>query len=131
MRLAYREEIYAPLRLTGAPLKWDVWATVKGGGRTGQALAIRHGVAQALQAFDIETYRPLLKRFKFLTFDSRYYAFTDSFLRLCLPLRFSFSLDLPLLPSFDVFVTTHLRFCTCVFACVRGSSILVCFLCVS
>jgi len=70
-RMAHREEIFAPLRLTGKPLSFDVWATVKGGGLSGQAQAIRHGVAQALQPFDIETYRPLMKRFKYLTYDAR------------------------------------------------------------
>lgn len=70
-RMALKEEIFAPLRLTGKPLEWDVWCTVKGGGFSGQAGAIRHGVAQALQAFDIEKYRPLMKRYKLLTFDCR------------------------------------------------------------
>ena len=59
------------MRLTGKPLEWDVWCTVKGGGFSGQAGAIKHGVAQALQAFDIEKYRPLMKRYKLLTFDCR------------------------------------------------------------
>jgi hypothetical protein len=69
--MSLRESIYAPLRVTGQPLGWDVWATVKGGGYSGQALAVQHGVAQAVQAFDIESYRPMLKKLKFLTIDTR------------------------------------------------------------
>jgi small subunit ribosomal protein S9 len=69
--MAHREAIYAPLRVTGQALGWDVWATVKGGGYSGQALAIQHGIAQAVQSFDIENYRPALKRLKYLTIDTR------------------------------------------------------------
>ncbi len=48
----------------------DIRATVKGGGTTGQAGAIRHGIARALVGYD-ETLRPQLRRAGFLTRDSR------------------------------------------------------------
>ena len=50
--------------------KVDIEATVSGGGVTGQAGAIRHGVARALLLAD-ETYRPALKKAGFLTRDPR------------------------------------------------------------
>lgn len=81
-RMAYREELFLPLKLTGTPLGWDVWCTVKGGGLTGQCQAIRHGIAQSLQAFDLETFRPIMKRYKLLTFDTRFALTT---VLMCLP----------------------------------------------
>ena len=50
--------------------KYDVICTVKGGGFTGQAGAIRHGIARALNEANIE-YRPALKSNGFLTRDPR------------------------------------------------------------
>jgi len=50
--------------------KLDITATVKGGGNTGQAGAIRHAIARALVAED-ETLRPILRKGGFLTRDSR------------------------------------------------------------
>jgi small subunit ribosomal protein S9 len=50
--------------------KYDVWATVSGGGHSAQAEALRHGVARALAAEDPER-RPALKRAGFLTRDAR------------------------------------------------------------
>ena len=44
---------------------------VKGGGTTGQAGAIRHGIARALLEADLEEYRPLLKQAGYLTRDPR------------------------------------------------------------
>ena len=44
---------------------------VKGGGFTGQAGAIRHGIARALLQVDEETYRPILKQAGYLTRDPR------------------------------------------------------------
>ena len=59
-----------PLTATDTADKFDVLVNVKGGGYTGQAGAIRHGVARALlQAGD--DYRPTLKAAGFLTRDSR------------------------------------------------------------
>ena len=59
-----------PLELTGTGAKYDVLVNVKGGGFTGQAGAIRHGIARALLQVDNE-YRPTLKVAGFLTRDPR------------------------------------------------------------
>jgi len=59
-----------PLNTTGTVGKVDIAATVKGGGVTGQAGAIRHGISRALLQVD-ENFRPLLKDAGFLTRDSR------------------------------------------------------------
>ena len=59
-----------PLELIGAADKYDVITTVKGGGFTGQAGAIRHGIARALLQADAEN-RPALKKAGFLTRDPR------------------------------------------------------------
>ena len=60
-----------PLELTGTLDKFDVNVNVKGGGYTGQAGAIRHGIARALLEADEEEYRPQLKAAGFLTRDPR------------------------------------------------------------
>ncbi len=59
-----------PLVVTNTTSKYDVICTVKGGGFTGQAGAIRHGIARALNEANSE-YRPALKTNGFLTRDSR------------------------------------------------------------
>ncbi|MBS7262722.1 MAG: 30S ribosomal protein S9 [Eubacteriales bacterium] len=59
-----------PLVLTGNEGKIDVNVTVNGGGFTGQAGAIRHGISRALVRMD-ETLRPALKAAGFLTRDPR------------------------------------------------------------
>ena len=59
-----------PLVVTNTTAKYDVISTVKGGGFTGQAGAIRHGIARALNEANPE-YRPALKSNGFLTRDSR------------------------------------------------------------
>ncbi len=59
-----------PLALTETADKFDIVATVKGGGTTGQAGAIRHGIARALLTVDND-YRPALKKAGYLTRDSR------------------------------------------------------------
>ncbi len=59
-----------PFGVTSTTGKFDIICTVKGGGLTGQAGAIRHGLARALLQAD-ETYRPLLKKAGFLTRDPR------------------------------------------------------------
>jgi small subunit ribosomal protein S9 len=56
---------------TGLDGKFDVIARVKGGGMTGQAGALRLGVARALNAVDEEVNRPLLKKAGLLTRDAR------------------------------------------------------------
>lgn len=60
----------APLTLTENEGKFDVYVNVQGGGFTGQAGAIRHGISRALLEFD-ENLRPSLKREGFLTRDAR------------------------------------------------------------
>ena len=59
-----------PLVATGTADQYDIMITVKGGGTTGQAGAIRHGIARALCEMDAE-YRPALKKAGFLTRDPR------------------------------------------------------------
>ncbi len=59
-----------PLELTGTEGKFDVLVNVRGGGFTGQAGAIRHGISRALLEADGD-YRPLLKKAGFLTRDPR------------------------------------------------------------
>ncbi len=59
-----------PLVATDNVEKFDVIVTVKGGGYTGQAGAVRHGIARALLQADPE-YRPVLKKAGYLTSDRR------------------------------------------------------------
>ena len=59
-----------PLVLTGTKEKFDVLVNVHGGGFTGQAGAIRHGISRALLKAD-EALRPELKKAGFLTRDPR------------------------------------------------------------
>ena len=59
-----------PLILTNALSKFNVLVNVVGGGFTGQAGAIRHGISRALLEAD-ETLRPMLKKAGFLTRDPR------------------------------------------------------------
>ena len=59
-----------PLELTKTNGKFDVLVNVQGGGFTGQAGAIRHGIARALLEVD-EEYRSLLKAAGYLTRDPR------------------------------------------------------------
>ena len=59
-----------PLVATETEGKFDVIVNVKGGGYTGQAGAIRHGIARALLEADAD-YRPVLKKAGFLTRDPR------------------------------------------------------------
>ena len=62
--------INQPFGVTGTVGKFDIVANVNGGGISGQAGAIRHGVARALITAD-ENYRPALKAAGFLTRDPR------------------------------------------------------------
>ena len=59
-----------PLVATDTVSKFDINVNVKGGGTTGQAGAIRHGVARALLVVDAD-FRPVLKKAGFLTRDPR------------------------------------------------------------
>ena len=60
-----------PLALTETADKFDVIVNVHGGGYTGQAGAIRHGISRALLQVDSAEYRPSLKKAGFLTRDPR------------------------------------------------------------
>ena len=59
-----------PLELMQLTDKFDVNVTVKGGGTTGQAGAIRHGLTRALMKYD-ESMRPMLRKAGFVTRDAR------------------------------------------------------------
>lgn len=59
-----------PLELTSLNEKFDVNVTVKGGGITGQAGAIRHGLTRAIMKYD-ESLRPTLRKAGFVTRDAR------------------------------------------------------------
>ena len=60
-----------PLNLTGTLDKFDIVCRVAGGGVTGQAGAIRHGISRALLQYNSEELRPVLKKAGFLTRDPR------------------------------------------------------------
>ncbi|MEE9275922.1 MAG: 30S ribosomal protein S9 [bacterium] len=62
--------IKQPFELTGTWGRFDVRATVKGGGLSGQAGALRHGITKALLEID-PSYRPTLKKAGLITRDSR------------------------------------------------------------
>lgn len=62
--------IQQPMRLTGTLERFNVSVRVLGGGMSGQAGAIRHGISRALLKFD-EELRPTLKTAKLLTRDAR------------------------------------------------------------
>jgi small subunit ribosomal protein S9 len=65
-----KQVAYQALELTNTTSKYDVFVNVNGGGLTGQAGAIRHGIARALIKAD-ETLRPELKKAGFLERDAR------------------------------------------------------------
>lgn len=64
-------DIKQPLTLTQSVEKFDVYANVDGGGTSGQAGAIRLGIARALLSASNNEYRPVLKANGMLTRDSR------------------------------------------------------------
>ena len=66
-----RQIVKQPLVATGTTDKFDVFVNVKGGGYSGQAGAIRHGIARALCVADAEAYRAILKKEGYLTRDPR------------------------------------------------------------
>lgn len=70
-RTTDRELILEALAATETLGRFDITATVEGGGLTGQAGAIRHGLARALNHYNPDTYRPPLKRLGYLTRDPR------------------------------------------------------------
>jgi small subunit ribosomal protein S9 len=69
-REALRVTATAPLKVAGAEGRFDIRARISGGGPTGQAGALRHGIARALVEADPEL-RGVLKREGFLTRDAR------------------------------------------------------------
>ncbi len=70
VRPVLRMIILQPFKLFDVEKQFDVIATVKGGGLSGQAGALRHGISKALQLYESD-YRPALKTSGFLTRDSR------------------------------------------------------------
>ena len=69
-RPVLRMIINQPLELSGREGQYDVWCTVTGGGLSGPAGAVRHGISQALTRYE-PALRPILKKNGFLTRDSR------------------------------------------------------------
>ncbi|RMF17592.1 MAG: 30S ribosomal protein S9 [Gammaproteobacteria bacterium] len=69
-RQTSRMIVRQPLELVEMTEKFDVVVTVKGGGPSGQAGAIRHGITRALMSYD-ETLRPTLRQAGFVTRDAR------------------------------------------------------------
>jgi len=69
-RQTARMIVRQPLELMEMTERFDVNVTVSGGGTTGQAGAIRHGLTRALMAYD-EAMRPALRKAGFVTRDAR------------------------------------------------------------
>ncbi len=69
-RPVLRMLIGQPMEATDRSSQFDVWCTVKGGGLSGQAGAVRHGISKALTLYE-PGLRPVLKTGGFLTRDSR------------------------------------------------------------
>ena len=67
----HQQLISEPFRAVGADNAYDVFARIAGGGISGQAGALRLGIARALNAIDLEANRPSLKKAGFLTRDAR------------------------------------------------------------
>jgi len=64
-------DLRLPFRLTGTEGRFNAMVKVEGGGVTGQAGAIRHGIARALLELDPEGFRPTLRQAGLLTRDPR------------------------------------------------------------
>lgn len=69
-RQTARMIVRQPLELLNLTDKFDITVSVKGGGTTGQAGAIRHGLTRALMQYD-ESLRPALRKAGFVTRDAR------------------------------------------------------------
>jgi small subunit ribosomal protein S9 len=69
-RAILRQIILQPLEVISGTGKYDLYITVTGGGKTGQAGAVRHGLARALVSYNPE-YRKSIKVAGFLTRDPR------------------------------------------------------------
>jgi small subunit ribosomal protein S9 len=68
--VARRYRVLEPLRVTNTEGRFDVYANVQGGGGSGQADAVRHGIARALLSVD-PNLRPVLRQHGLLTRDPR------------------------------------------------------------
>ncbi|MFD4993551.1 30S ribosomal protein S9 [Cellulosimicrobium cellulans] len=67
----HQQLVNSPLKLVDVEGRFDVVARISGGGTSGQAGALRLGIARALNAIDAEHNRPALKKAGFLTRDAR------------------------------------------------------------
>ena len=67
---AIKKRVLQPLSLTKQLNSIDIEATTTGGGYSGQADALKHGISRCLVAFD-EAFRPIIKPFGLLTRDAR------------------------------------------------------------
>ena len=67
----HQQEVNEPFKTTEQEGRYDVVARLSGGGTTGQAGALRLGIARALNEIDEEAFRPSLKKAGFLTRDAR------------------------------------------------------------
>ena len=67
----HQQLVNSPFKLVDVEGRFDVVASINGGGVTGQAGALRLGIARALNAIDAEHNRPALKKAGFLTRDAR------------------------------------------------------------
>ncbi len=66
----FKKKIEKPFALTDTAAKYDVYATLRGGGKSAQSEALRHGISRALLEVDAE-FRLTLKKAGFLTRDPR------------------------------------------------------------
>ena len=69
-RATLRMIINQPFEIVGHEDRFDIYATIRGGGNSGQAGALRHGISRALVDYDINL-RPALKKAGMLTRDPR------------------------------------------------------------
>ena len=67
----HQQSVSEPFRTVGAEGLYDVVARINGGGTSGQAGALRLGVARALNEIDVDANRPALKKAGFLSRDAR------------------------------------------------------------
>ena len=70
-RATWTAAVKQPLELVSAADKYDVRVNVRGGGKSGQAGAIKHGISRALLKINEEEFRPILKKAGCLTRDAR------------------------------------------------------------
>eukprot|EP00127_Corallochytrium_limacisporum_P005256 Clim_evm73s201 gene=Clim_evmTU73s201 len=70
-RSLHRKNVVEAFDITGTLKDFDLEVEVTGGGPTGQAQAIRHGIARAMQKYDPIVYRPLVRKSNLITVDNR------------------------------------------------------------